>query len=249
MTYGTGGFVGSAGSEVFGWSFSGKGSVWSVVVTEVLEGLDHLGDFVDADGEVGAGIELIAPGSIAAFDGPIELWRTRRKEVEGQVLVGAGQLELGHELGASIDLDGFDGNGHLPEDGVEELGGVFGGGPFARLGDGPFGDRIVGVEMLDGDAGQRIDRQGVDLDDVAGLFEGDGLGFSDGVGTFSWRCSGGDLADQGGNGLNRSATDERADDAPDGGVGCGVALFAQDGAELFLAPHRMIQAQPLDGFS
>ena len=101
--------------------------------------------------------------------------------------------------------------------------------------------------MLDGDAGQRIDREGVDLDDVAGLFEGDALGFADGVGTLSWRCSGGELADQGGNGLNRSAPDERADDAPDGGVGCSVALFAQDRAELFLAPHRMIQAQPLDG--
>jgi hypothetical protein len=43
--------------------------------------------------------------------------------------------------------------------------------------------------------------------------------------------------------LNRSAPDERADDAPDDGVGCGVALFAQDLAELFLAPHRRIEAQ------
>src|ERR1700690_1968812 len=92
------GFVGSSGSEGFGWRFSGKGSVRAVVVIEVLEGLDHLGDFVDARGEVGAGIELIAPGSIAAFDGSVELWRPRREDVEGQVLVGAGLLELGHEL-------------------------------------------------------------------------------------------------------------------------------------------------------
>jgi hypothetical protein len=199
---GPGGFVGSAGGEVFGWCFSCKGSVGCVVVIEVLEGLDHLGDFVDAHGEVGAGIELIAPGSIAALDGSIELWRPRREDVEGQVPVGAGLLELGHELGASVDLDGFDGIGHLLEDGVEELGGVFGGGPSAWPGDGPLGERIVGIEMLDGDAGQRIDREGVDLNDVAGLFEGDGLGFSDGVRALSWRCSGGDLADQGGNGLN-----------------------------------------------
>ena len=53
---------------------------------------------------------------------------------------------------------------------------------------------------------------------------------------------------KGGNGLNRSAPDERADDPPDGGVGCGVALFAQDRPELFLAPHGVIQAQALDGF-
>ena len=204
------GLVGSAGSEVFGWCFSCKGSVGSVVVIEVLEGLDHLGDFVDSHGEVGAGVELVAPGSVTALDGSIELWRPRREDVEGQVLVGAGLLELGHELGASVDLDGFDGIGHLHEDGVEELGGVFCGGPCAGPGDGPFGERIVGVEVLDGDAGQRIDREGVDLDDVAGLFEGDALGFADGVGTLSWRCSGGELADQGGNGLNRSAPDERA---------------------------------------
>src|SRR5271166_2633108 len=128
---GLGGFVGSAGSEVFGWSFSFKGSVGSVVIVEMLEGLDHLGDFVDSQWEVGAGIELIAPGSVAALDGSIELWRARREDVEGQVLVGAGLLEFGHEFGASVDLDGFDGIGHLHEDGVEELGGVFGGGPFA----------------------------------------------------------------------------------------------------------------------
>ena len=145
-------------------------------------------------------------------------------------------------------LNGFDGIGHLFEDRVEELGGVFCSGLFARPGDGPFGEGIVGVEMLDGDAGQRIDREGVDLDDVAGLFEGNALGFSDGVGALLWRCFGGDFADQGGNGLNRSAPDERADDPPDGGVGCGVALFAQDRPELFLAPHGVIQAQALDGF-
>jgi hypothetical protein len=38
---GLGGFVGSADNEVFGWCFSGKGSVGSVVVIEVLEGLEH----------------------------------------------------------------------------------------------------------------------------------------------------------------------------------------------------------------
>jgi hypothetical protein len=86
------------------------------------------------------------------------------QEIEGEVFGGAGLLELGHELGASVDLNGFDGIGHLFEDSVEEIGCVFGGGPFAGPGDGPFGEGIVGVEMLDGDARQRIDREGVDLD-------------------------------------------------------------------------------------
>ena len=100
--------------EVLDRGQSGKGSVGSVVVIEVLEGIDLLGDFVDAVGEFDAGIELVSPGSVASFDGPIELWRARRKDIEGQFLVGAGQLELGHELRAPIDLDGFDGTRHLP---------------------------------------------------------------------------------------------------------------------------------------
>ncbi len=172
-----GSFVGSADSEVLCWSFSCKGCVWSVVVIEVLECLDHLGDFVDAQWQVGAGVELIAPSAVASLDGSIELWRSGGQDIEGQVFVGAGLLEFGHELGASVDLNGFDGIGHLFEDGVEEIGGVFGVGPFAGPGDGPFGERIVGVEMLDGDAGQRVDREGIDLDDVAGLFEVTPLGF------------------------------------------------------------------------
>src|SRR5271166_6191304 len=53
---GRGSFVGSADSEVLGWGFSCKGCVGSVVVIEVLEGLDHLGDFVDSHWQVGAGI-------------------------------------------------------------------------------------------------------------------------------------------------------------------------------------------------
>jgi len=43
-----GGFVGSAARQVFGGGFSCKGSVGSVVVVEVLESVDHFGDFVDA---------------------------------------------------------------------------------------------------------------------------------------------------------------------------------------------------------
>jgi hypothetical protein len=38
---GLGGFLGSADNEVFGWCFFGKGSVGSVAVIEVWEGLEH----------------------------------------------------------------------------------------------------------------------------------------------------------------------------------------------------------------
>jgi len=141
------------------------------VIVEVLEGFDQFGDFIDAQGQLGAGVELVSPCAVAALDGAVELWGSGRQDVEGQVFVGAGLFELGHELQAAVDLDGFDGVGHLEEDLVEEAGGVPGGGLFARSGDGLFGEGIVGVEVLDGHAGQRIDREGVDLDDVAGLFE------------------------------------------------------------------------------
>ena len=96
-TYETGGLRGSAKREVFGWGLSGKGSVGSVVVVEVLEGVDQLADLVDAQWQIDAGVELVSPSSVAALDGAVELWRSRRQEVEGQVLIGAGLLELGHE--------------------------------------------------------------------------------------------------------------------------------------------------------
>ena len=219
----------------------------SVVVVEGLESVGHLDDFVEARGEIEAGVELVSPCAVAALDGAVESGRSGRQDIERQVAFGAGLFELGHELRAAVDLDGFDGVGHLVEDLIEEGGGVAGGGLFAGSGDGPFGAWVIGVELFDGHAGPRMDREGVDLDDVAGLFEGDVAGLADGVGTLFSRAPGGALADQGGDGLNPAAADEVADDAPDSGVGCGPALAAQDRAELLLAPHGMIETQPLDG--
>ena len=137
----------------------------------MLEGLDHFGDLVDAHWQIDAGVKLVSPGAITALDRSVELWRAGRQDIKGQLFVCAGLFELGHELGSAVDLDRFDRVGHLKENLVEKAGGVFCGGLFARSGDGPFGEWVVGVEVLDGHAGQRIDRQGVDLDDVAGLFE------------------------------------------------------------------------------
>ena len=129
-------------------------------------------------------MELVSPCAVGALDGAVEFGGSRRQDVEREVFVGAGLLELGHELGAAVDLDGFDGVGHLEENLVEKAGGVPGGGLFAGSGDGPFGEGIVGVEVLDGHAGQRMDRKRVDLDDVAGLFEYEVLGLADGVRAF-----------------------------------------------------------------
>src|SRR5215216_21265 len=96
----------------------------SMMVVEVLEGIDMLRDFFDSGWEVGGCVEFVSPGAIASLDGSIELWRSRRQDIERDLLFLAGGLELGHELGAAVDLDGLDGPGHFGGDLFEEVGGV-----------------------------------------------------------------------------------------------------------------------------
>jgi hypothetical protein len=55
----------------------------SVVVVEVLEGVDPFGEFVDVERQVGASVELISPSSVAAFHGAVELGRARRENKGG----------------------------------------------------------------------------------------------------------------------------------------------------------------------
>ena len=105
----------------------------SVVVVEVLEGVDAFGDLVDIERQVGAGV---SPDAVAALDGAVELWRSGREDVKRNLGVGAGLLEFGHELASAVDLDGPD--GHLGAHALKELGSVLGGGARIGLGDGPF---------------------------------------------------------------------------------------------------------------
>ncbi len=84
-------------------------------------------------------------------------------------LVLAGRFELGLELGSAVDLDGLDGEGHVGEHLVEEACGRDCGGAVAGLADGPFGDRAIGGEVLDGLAGSEVDEDGVDLHEAARL--------------------------------------------------------------------------------
>jgi hypothetical protein len=53
----------AADREVLRWGYSSKGAVGSVVVIEVLEGVDALGD---VERQVGAGVELVSPGAAAS---------------------------------------------------------------------------------------------------------------------------------------------------------------------------------------
>lgn len=70
-----------------------------------------------------AGVEFVAPGAVGAFDAAVEHGRPGRQDVELEALGLAGVLELGHELGAAIDLDGADREGQFGEQLVEEAGG------------------------------------------------------------------------------------------------------------------------------
>src|SRR4051794_20717327 len=116
-----GAFVSSAGLEILVWGFAVESTVRPEVVVEVLEGVDVLGDLVDVVGQVDDGVELVAPGAVASLDGAVELGRSRRQHVERNAFGGAGELEFGHELGATIDLDGLDGPRHFGGDLVEDV--------------------------------------------------------------------------------------------------------------------------------
>ncbi|MBM2716172.1 hypothetical protein JQK88_34435 [Mesorhizobium caraganae] len=76
-------------------------------------------------------------------------------------------FEAGHELGAAVDLDAGDLEGHLAEHLVKEAGGEIGACAAGDASDGSFGDRIEGGEVLDGLAGREVDEDGVDLDDLS----------------------------------------------------------------------------------
>jgi hypothetical protein len=96
----------SAGLEILVWGLSVESPVRPEVVVEVLEGIDVSGDLVEVVGQVDDGVKFVSPGAVASFDGAVELWRARRQDIEGDGLCGAGVLELGHELGAAVDLNG-----------------------------------------------------------------------------------------------------------------------------------------------
>ena len=99
----------------------------------------------------------------------VEFGRTGREFEQVDAAALAFGLEVGLELGAAIDLDGFDGEGHVGLELVEEALGVVCGGASPGLGAGPLCDGVMGGELLDGGpAGVGRDGEGVELDDLTG---------------------------------------------------------------------------------
>ena len=126
--------------------------------------------------------KLVSPGAVVALDVAVELGRTGREFEQVDAAALAFGLEVGLELGASVDLDGFDGEGHVGLELVEEALCVVCGGASPGLGAGPLYDGVMGGELLDGRAaGVWRDGEGVALDDLTGVCGLAALGRAPGV--------------------------------------------------------------------
>jgi len=143
-------------------------------------------------------------------------------------------------------LDRLDPERHLGDELVEEGCGGLRGRSVIGFGDGPFGDRAIGGEVLDRLGWGEIDEQGVELDEAAGLCRLDVLGQALGEASFGGPAAGMRPLAQGRHGLHDAAIDERADHAADGGVGGREAFRPHERPDLGPAPHREVLPQSLD---
>src|ERR1051325_7519216 len=157
------------GLEILGRCLSVEGGVRPVVVEAMSEGIDEGLELVDAGGKVVAGIELVPPRALVAFDGAVELRPLGRQHEQGEALLLAGDLEVGSELGATVDLDSLDAERSLFDELVEQRAGTLRSRPRRDAPNGPFGDRIIGGEVLDGAIWPHVHEQRVDLHQRARL--------------------------------------------------------------------------------
>jgi hypothetical protein len=74
-----------------------------VVIEAMGEGVDEGLELVEAIGQIEASIELVAPGTLGAFDGAVELGPFGRQHEEEDALLGAGLRNHADAI-ASIDL-------------------------------------------------------------------------------------------------------------------------------------------------
>jgi len=120
--------------------------------------------------------------ALSPLDGAVEFRASRGEHEESDVSFLTGSFESGSELAATVDLERPDGEGHSFFDLIEKGGGRRGGGTAMGLKDVPTGDNIARGEVLEHDARQGPDIQGVQLDQITGYASLIFLGFPDGVG-------------------------------------------------------------------
>lgn len=122
------------------------------------EGIDEGLQLVDSMRQIVGCIELISPGRWGAFDAAVEVGALRRQHEEFQPARLAFGFEDGFELGSAIDLNAAYRERCFDQELVEQRLGA----ACARLpgdpADRPFGDRIIGGEVLDWLGGPYVDR-------------------------------------------------------------------------------------------
>src|SRR5947209_12987565 len=233
--------------EILRWGEIAKGLVRSVVVVPMGEGVDEGLELVDPGGQVIGGVELVSPARLGAFDATVEVGALGRKNDEFEALLAAMVFEDGHELGSAVELNTLELEGRAGEQLVEQvfcgLGG-YGGGDVA---DCPFGDRVVGSEVLDRPDGSDVDEEGVDLDEFSGSVRLSALGKALGVALarVEAEAPAGGPAPQDRHRNDRAARHQPPQDPPDGRDRDGLSLAIENSVDLALAPHRIVGANRL----
>jgi hypothetical protein len=125
-------------------------------------------------------IELLDVSSVGSLDVSVELGGARGQDEEADTMVLTGLFKGGVELRAAIDLEGLDGEGHAQKERVEECGGGDGGGLGVGLDHVPAADNISSGEVLEHNAGQGTEVEGINLDQIPRLSDGvvSGLAYS-----------------------------------------------------------------------
>ena len=92
------------GLSVLDRCLSAKGSVWPVVVIEVLVAVDDWIEGFEIFRQVVGFVELISPCAVTSLDAAVEFGGFWRQDEEADGFILAGLLEFGHELAAIHSL-------------------------------------------------------------------------------------------------------------------------------------------------
>ena len=154
------------GGKILERGFPVEGHVGSDMVVEVFVAGEGWGGVGDGEFAVVGALELGSRGVVGALDAAVGFGRPLREDEQWEIQVAAGLLELGHELGAAVDLEGHD-PGVVGEQRFEEAAGAAGGGACEDAAEHEPGGRADGAELLQGPA-VAGDGHVVDLDELAG---------------------------------------------------------------------------------
>lgn len=138
----------------------------AVRVVNAFPATEFAVDLFEGVRQLDAAVELFAVGALGAFDVAVELRGAWWQDEEADAAFLAGGLELGHELGATVDLNSFHGKGHALHDRIQEAGRGVSRGAAMYLQDLPTAEDVASSEMFEAETGVENDVSGIYLDDV-----------------------------------------------------------------------------------